>query len=103
MYKSEEYQTSNRGNKGRDSAPACNVNGMPKDRMMDVDDDDDEPPQRGARLSGPEGYMDWLDSAQQCNHSSWTGMESDYRRNVIEIFIKIWQCSFEELGVRNDV
>lgn len=76
---------------------------MPKDRMMDVDDDDDEPPQRCARLSGPEGNMDWLDSAQQCNHSSWTGMESDYRRNVIEIFIKIWQCSFEELGVRNDV
>ena len=44
LYKSEEYQTSNRGNKGRDSTPACNVNGMPKDRMMDVDDDDDESP-----------------------------------------------------------
>ena len=50
---------------------------MPKDRMMDVDDDDDEPLQRCARLSGSEGYMDWLDSAQQSNHSSWTGMESD--------------------------
>ena len=35
---------------------------MPKDRMMDVGDDDDNPPQRGARLSGPEGYMDWLDT-----------------------------------------
>ena len=76
---------------------------MPKDRMMDVSDDDYEPQRRCARLSGLEGYMDWLDSSQQSNHSSWTGMESEYRRNVIEIFIKIWQCSFEELGVRNDV
>ena len=51
----------------------------------------------------PDRVVIGVDSAQQCNHSSRTGMESGYRRNVIEIFIKIWQCSFEELGVRNDV